>query len=66
MRTVTPRAYWDRDEVLWEEHPGSDAVRPVVSFGEDGYVDYLVGPGHEVYWQRGLVERLFGPLIGAA
>jgi hypothetical protein len=63
---MTPRAYWDRDEGLWEERPGSDAVRPVISFGEDGHVDYLVGPGNEAYWQRALVERVYGPLVAVA
>lgn len=61
---MTPRTFWDRMQptILWEELLGSDAVRPLTD--EDGNVLGEFERG--VWWSRTVVERLYGPLIGAA
>lgn len=63
---MTPRAFWDRDGYLYEEHVESNRLRLVWS-PETGFA---VNPKRKArsseFGDRQIVEHLYGPLIPAA
>jgi hypothetical protein len=56
---MTPRAYWDRDGFLHEEHPEVPELIRVI-WSPRGELEYSAwNPKFEI-------ENLFGPLVGVA